>query len=277
MPRPQSPRKHAFTLIELLVVISIIALLIAILLPALSAARDAARASVCLSNQRQIGVALGAYANEFDLFIAPSGATASYISNVDPNNFTGTQWNRLDGYVKERQVSAQGDIGDVFRCPEATITSGGSSVAGGAWHYSSPRRVSVLLSYNNSDGSFEVPYRLDQALRASDILFAADGTQAINLSETSGNYGRAGERLSNSIAPVSRNSPIAFYDATAIDIDDPIFGSDGPNVERADGTTNSLVRWRHGGDTAANAVFLDGHAERLPIGELRNRNVRPDR
>lgn len=51
-------RPHAFTLIELLVVISIIALLISILLPALGAARDAARSTACLSDQRQIGLAM---------------------------------------------------------------------------------------------------------------------------------------------------------------------------------------------------------------------------
>lgn len=56
--------RKAFTLIELLVVISIIALLIALLLPALGSARAAARATQCLSNQRQVVLAMHTYASE---------------------------------------------------------------------------------------------------------------------------------------------------------------------------------------------------------------------
>lgn len=59
-------RLQGFTLIELAVVISIIALLIAILLPALRAARLTAQAAVCLSNQRQVGLALQMYAEDYD-------------------------------------------------------------------------------------------------------------------------------------------------------------------------------------------------------------------
>ncbi len=57
---------QAFTLIELLVVISIIALLVGILLPALGAARKTAQRAVCLSNQRQVGVAMMTYATNND-------------------------------------------------------------------------------------------------------------------------------------------------------------------------------------------------------------------
>jgi prepilin-type N-terminal cleavage/methylation domain-containing protein/prepilin-type processing-associated H-X9-DG protein len=58
--------KRGFTLIELLVVIAIIAILAAILFPVFAKAREKARQSSCLSNCKQIDLALLQYAQDYD-------------------------------------------------------------------------------------------------------------------------------------------------------------------------------------------------------------------
>jgi len=89
-----------FTLIELLVVIAIIALLMGILLPSLARAREQARKVACLSNLRQMGVALQAYLIDSEYRLPPSSCRCE-----DPNG----HWLRiLTGYTQEQLL---------FRCP----------------------------------------------------------------------------------------------------------------------------------------------------------------
>jgi prepilin-type N-terminal cleavage/methylation domain-containing protein len=87
-------KPRAFTLVELLVVIGIIAVLIGILLPALSRAQRTARTTACLSNQRQLVMAVLMYVQE-NKGVFPGGS--GYFPYRDVNGNPQTPAYRTDG------------------------------------------------------------------------------------------------------------------------------------------------------------------------------------
>jgi len=89
-------RRRGFTLIELLVVIAIISILASILFPVFSQARAKGRQAACISNVRQICMAINMYGQDFDECIMRGQLTAG-----DPNS----QWyNCIFPYTHNRQI-----------------------------------------------------------------------------------------------------------------------------------------------------------------------------
>ena len=95
--------RRGFTLIELLVVIAIIGLLAAILFPIFAKMRENGRRTMCLSNIRQISIAVMAYEQDHDTFfpptLTPEGDWAGAVLPYAPAN-------------------------DVFRCPSCPVPAG---------------------------------------------------------------------------------------------------------------------------------------------------------
>jgi prepilin-type N-terminal cleavage/methylation domain-containing protein/prepilin-type processing-associated H-X9-DG protein len=65
--------RNAFTLIELLIGITVIAMLTGILLPAVTEVRTAVNRVACTSNLRQVGIAMIAYASDYNDFLPAEG------------------------------------------------------------------------------------------------------------------------------------------------------------------------------------------------------------
>jgi prepilin-type N-terminal cleavage/methylation domain-containing protein len=99
--------RRPFTLIELLVVVSIIAILAAMLLPALNAARFKTKEKLCINNQRQLGLFIQLYADDYDQEV-PMAYWPDAVSCSDINNYPiadrGTQWLRYRGAYRGLSV-----------------------------------------------------------------------------------------------------------------------------------------------------------------------------
>jgi prepilin-type N-terminal cleavage/methylation domain-containing protein/prepilin-type processing-associated H-X9-DG protein len=103
--RPSKLRARAFTLVELLVVVGIIAILMGILLATLSRVQEKSRRTACISNLRQLGVAMILYSNENRGYL-PNGNPALTWDDYPGTNAVMVHFNSV--YVKAPKV---------FNCP----------------------------------------------------------------------------------------------------------------------------------------------------------------
>jgi len=149
-----------FTLIELLVVIAIIAILAAILFPVFAKVREKARQTSCVSNMKQIGLAILQYAQDSDELMPTKGFA---IPNGNPSGGDAyVSWqNIVAPYIKNGAGTYSGsgteNTGGVFACPSNSYHGNAYASNGGQSQY----RANYGCNYNNAfntsgagDGTF---------------------------------------------------------------------------------------------------------------------------
>lgn len=297
--------RKAFTLVELLVVIGIIALLIAILLPALNAAREQAKASVCLSNLRQIGTAMAMYTNDFKGYIVPAYVRRNPIPN---NTARGEEnWATLlaaRGYIKGASLldyipaapgepipgqTAMNSVGSphntVFKCPSGNSTFGWQEDANAVFRPGQDpasktdglnslywRRQSFTMGGNAGRGTAPM----------IDCFYGANAVVPMNAEFNAG---------TGPVLALANFFPMRTLDSAVSSISQgQIKGTLSKASQIRKSSTMAMIydglmlhdlktnriSTRHGKKTICNVMFADGHAEAVQGGFLPNGNTLAD-
>jgi len=251
MRNPDQPSRQAFTLVELLVVIAIISILASILFPVFARARENARRTSCLSNLKQMGLAVMQYVQDYD----EKYPTATVrTTQVPPDrmwwvNYTMWFWPQtLYAYHKSAQV---------FFCPSAayTVTGTITSSLGRPIANSDQYGANVMLMPPDQTGTSLGPPRVVS-------LAAVQAPSTTYLLMDSGSYVMAPVGYMSGIIPITGPGAAYWYLPGTGNI--PGIAQPALNEQRESDFKNG----RHFG--GVNVAFADGHVKWLKSIEVYN-------
>lgn len=248
--RRHGPRA-AFTLIELLIVIAILSLLAAILFPVFAQGRAKARQAACLSNMKQLMMAVLLYAHDNDDFYVDDHAKnaptetepectdaeppVAWIIRSDSKEPDSNGFDPNDDYLLKPYLRSPG----VMLCPSQDYserTKSWSNYAINGWKFNSPR----------PDPDTQAPPKPDPC----DIRAVSPNPLQPSL----------GPR---SVAP--KGKPMHYIDAPSGTIFAWEHNNDNVICEMS---TTAPFHWDSGHSAGLNIMFCDGHVKRYNIGQI---------
>jgi prepilin-type N-terminal cleavage/methylation domain-containing protein/prepilin-type processing-associated H-X9-DG protein len=228
-------RKLAFTLIELLVVIAIIAILAAILFPVFSQAKEAAKKSSCLSNNKQMGLGVLLYVNDYDDTTPSIYIMGGSPTGTPPPTAVADTYQLLQPYIKSVNI---------FFCPDRSDTNPLCSSPTFQGLYGYPQTPQKCNGYGYNFGF--IPY-------------AGGGLLGEYQSDPTGTY-----LYNTGVSATSADNPaqLAVWSDTTSGSQYTMSAIDGILSIALLGTSTSVQRnstLRHGGQFQT--AFFDGHAK----------------
>ncbi|MBC7805177.1 MAG: type II secretion system protein [Akkermansiaceae bacterium] len=219
----------AFTMTELLVVITIIAMLVASLFPVFNAARRRGLRTTCLSNERQVGMALLQYTTEYDDHL------------FSPNGYTG--WSHDAAYPFIKDVRA-------FRCPEDPTEDEDLSTLHASWD-----GIAYVNSYAINSNTFnESLGECDEPSRTV-LLFEASNRTETFMENHRYAHGSSGGNGGRSLyCPTVTETGCKPFEETGPDW--PLYATGKIGGRAVNGLIAATPRHLEG----ANYVAADGHA-----------------
>jgi prepilin-type N-terminal cleavage/methylation domain-containing protein/prepilin-type processing-associated H-X9-DG protein len=241
-------RERGFTLIELLVVIAIIAILAAILFPVFAQARDKARSVTCLSNQKQLGLALMMYVQDYDEKMIPYNnlSMAAWMKDAQ----WGFWYNTITPYLKNSGVLMCASVAPATGCEPNRKPAPNYARCGFGFNWGH-------VAYGSGDPKFTVgtvgdTKSLASFLEPARTILLADSQYDPRVNPNSG--------WQDIKCPMPHKEPLKSQVDRWV-VDEASGGSatnPNPNITR-----------RHQG--GANAIFVDGHAKWVHFDTYLNR------
>ncbi len=246
---PQSIRNtliRPFTLIELLVVIAIIAILAGMLMPALGKARARSRSIACLSNAKQIGLALQQYTVDYNDYL-PNFSDGNPGSN--PMKFTNPWHHALAAYIAPESVYKDPDNRispekGVWRCPGLGDDEMQGTYWGGGY---GANRTLMRYVYKNGTTQKEGTIRVTRIRKPAETAAIGDSGRPVDVVDGK---------------PVSYVAWMTWITSPQSSGNWKMPSGTGPKS----GTEQPAAR--HNG--SANIVFADCHARAVQFAELNN-------